>query len=181
MLRFVGFLPIPILVGEVFKDHHRLRSNNMKNPKRRVIRRSFPNIHYSVMFLSLLIRFKVPPVHPQVHILLFGIKFWIHRLLCNVSSMIWSFKTNNLLVGNAKWSTNWINFLLTPATRTSHHLLPLWMIEGVLLSFPLFAFILCHWGQCLILSVGEGIDYYYYILIIRKGYILLLGYIISKF
>ena len=84
---FFLFLPIPILVGEVFKDHHWMRSNNMKNPKRRVIRRSFPNIHCSVMFLSLLIRFKVPLVCPQVHILLFGIKFWIHRLLCSVNSM----------------------------------------------------------------------------------------------
>ena len=142
MMRFVWFLPVPILIREVFKDHHRLRSNNMKNSHRRVIqRRSFPNIHHSVMFLSSLIQFQVLPVLPQVHILLFGIKFWIHKLLCNINSIRWNFKTTNLLVGNAKWSTNWINFFHTPAIRSSHHHLPLQMIEGVLLSFPLFAFI----------------------------------------
>ena len=163
MLRFIWFLPIPVLIGEKLSDHHLLRSNNIKYPKRRVIRRrSFPNIHHSMMFLSSLIQFKVPPMRPQVHILLFGIKFWIHKLLCSVNSMRWSSKTNNLLVGNIKWSTNWINFLLTPAIRSSLHLLPLRMIEGILLSFPLFPFILCHWGQCLILSVGKGIYYYYY-------------------
>ena len=94
--------------------------------------------------------------------------------------MRWHFTNNNLVIVKGRWSTKLGNSLLNSIIKLILHLLPLWMIEGVLLSFPLFAFILCHWGQCLILSMGEGIDYYT-IIIIRKGYILLLGYIISIF
>ena len=90
--------------------------------------------------------------------------------------MRWHFTNNNLLVAKGRWSTKLGNSLLNPVIKLILHLLPLRMIEGVLLSFPLFAFILCHWGQYLILSIGEGIVYYYYIIIIRKGYRLLLVY-----
>ena len=119
-------------------------------------KRSLHNINLLEIFPSLHTPSKANRVL-QVIILLYGTKFCTTNLQCKGKWMRCSLIKRNWPDVKGRWSINWTATSLKPDSQLSLHppLLP--MTREVFLSFPLFLFSI-HWGQCMFLSMGEGIE-----------------------
>ena len=165
MLVSVWFPLVHDLVGEALGDHHRMmipkrnKRKRRKRHKRRVNPRKHNlNLHHWVMFLCLLILFRVNRVL-QVTTHPYGTRFWTIRLPCKGNWILWTVTNKKWIVANVRWSTSCKSTSFTPASRWSLHQPLLLMTRGVFLILTLTLFLL-HCGQCMFLSVGEGIGYW---------------------